>query len=93
MPTAWLNISVKHAHLLLDLIPVDGEELIFRNPSSDTQSMVPCMYPDTCAHVFAHAEGDAFILAFHTPADALRYCLEVQLDLMMQPWPSQVGVT
>ncbi|OQR89701.1 hypothetical protein ACHHYP_06104, partial [Achlya hypogyna] len=31
--------------------------------------------------------GDAFQLAFHSIADAVAYCLDVQLELMNQPWP------
>ncbi|OQS07370.1 hypothetical protein THRCLA_00624 [Thraustotheca clavata] len=31
--------------------------------------------------------GDAFQLAFHTIADAVAYCLDVQLELISQPWP------
>ncbi|EFJ42204.1 hypothetical protein VOLCADRAFT_97752 [Volvox carteri f. nagariensis] len=35
-------------------------------------------------------EGDCFILAFHAPADAARYALAAQLELMDQPWPLEV---
>ncbi|EQC40114.1 hypothetical protein SDRG_02767 [Saprolegnia diclina VS20] len=31
--------------------------------------------------------GDAFQLAFHCIPDAVAYCLDVQLELMNQPWP------
>ncbi|EQC40115.1 hypothetical protein SDRG_02768 [Saprolegnia diclina VS20] len=31
--------------------------------------------------------GDAFQLAFQSIADAVAYCLDVQLELMNQPWP------
>ncbi|RHY15793.1 hypothetical protein DYB32_010720 [Aphanomyces invadans] len=31
--------------------------------------------------------GDSFQLAFHNIADAVAYCLDVQLQLLVQPWP------
>ncbi|ETV96401.1 hypothetical protein, variant [Aphanomyces invadans] len=31
--------------------------------------------------------GDAFQLAFHNIADAVAYCLDVQEQLLLQPWP------
>ncbi|CAG9463910.1 unnamed protein product [Pedinophyceae sp. YPF-701] len=35
-------------------------------------------------------EGDSFLLAFHTPSDALGYCMMVQQALMTTPWPESV---
>ncbi|KAJ0397866.1 hypothetical protein P43SY_005957 [Pythium insidiosum] len=34
--------------------------------------------------------GDAFQLAFHNIEDAVKYCLEVQLQLLQAKWPSQL---
>jgi len=38
-------------------------------------------------------EGDAFIVAFHTPALALRWCFEVQVALAHVPWPEELHRT
>lgn len=35
-------------------------------------------------------EGDSFILAFHTPAQALAYAVSVQAQLLTQDWPQEV---
>lgn len=35
-------------------------------------------------------QGDSFLIAFHTPKDALQYCLAVQLDLLQAPWPEEL---
>ena len=35
-------------------------------------------------------QGDSFIVAFHTPWDALRYCLAVQSELLTLPWPREL---
>src|SRR5262249_38091523 len=32
-------------------------------------------------------EGDAFIVAFHSAADAIRCCFDAQLRLLSAPWP------
>ncbi len=31
-------------------------------------------------------EGDAFMVAFRNPSQAMRFCIEVQLDLQRHPW-------
>lgn len=36
------------------------------------------------------ARSDAFILAFHNPADATRFAVEVQLALCNADWPTQL---
>lgn len=36
-----------------------------------------------CCHPRRRAEGDCFILAFHAPADAARYALAAQMDLLV----------
>lgn len=35
-------------------------------------------------------QGDSFLIAFHTPKDALGYCLAVQSDLLQAPWPEEL---
>ena len=35
-------------------------------------------------------EGDAFIVAFHDPIDAIGWALHVQLALLEAPWPSEL---
>ncbi|GFR42827.1 hypothetical protein Agub_g3784 [Astrephomene gubernaculifera] len=35
-------------------------------------------------------EGDCFILAFHAPADAARFALTAQMELMDQQWPNEL---
>ena len=35
-------------------------------------------------------EGDAFIVAFHDPIDAIGWALHVQLALLEAPWPSEM---
>jgi class 3 adenylate cyclase len=35
-------------------------------------------------------EGDSFILAFHSPSDALAYSIEAQQALLMATWPQQL---
>ena len=35
-------------------------------------------------------EGDAFILAFHDPLDAVGWALHVQLALLEAPWPTEI---
>lgn len=35
-------------------------------------------------------EGDAFILAFHDPLDAVSWALQVQLALLEAPWPPEI---
>ncbi|KAG2438779.1 hypothetical protein HXX76_005321 [Chlamydomonas incerta] len=35
-------------------------------------------------------EGDSFTVAFHDPDSAVRFCLQIQADLMAQPWPAEV---
>lgn len=35
-------------------------------------------------------EGDAFILAFHDPLDAVGWALHVQLALLEAPWPADL---
>ena len=35
-------------------------------------------------------QGDSFIVAFHTPWDALRYCLAVQTALLSVEWPEEL---
>eukprot|EP00210_Caulerpa_lentillifera_P008996 g8586.t1 len=35
-------------------------------------------------------EGDAFILAFHTAIDAVRFCIEAQLALLEVQWPDAI---
>lgn len=34
--------------------------------------------------------GDAFQLAFHTIREAAEYCMDVQLQLLVAPWPKQI---
>jgi class 3 adenylate cyclase len=34
-------------------------------------------------------EGDSFILAFHSPSDALAYSIEAQQALLLAPWPQE----
>ncbi|RQM10172.1 hypothetical protein DD237_004342 [Peronospora effusa] len=34
--------------------------------------------------------GDAFQLAFHTIREAVEYCLDVQLELLVAPWPKEL---
>ena len=35
-------------------------------------------------------EGDAFMVAFHDPIDAIGWALHVQLALLEAPWPSEL---
>eukprot|EP00756_Hemistasia_phaeocysticola_P045547 Hpha_TRINITY_DN19295_c0_g1::TRINITY_DN19295_c0_g1_i1::g.194366::m.194366 len=35
-------------------------------------------------------EGDAFMVAFHTPCDALAWCIGTQIELMKIEWPSEI---
>ncbi|KAK9829912.1 hypothetical protein WJX72_008611 [[Myrmecia] bisecta] len=35
-------------------------------------------------------EGDAFMLAFHTPMDAIAFCLAAQQELLAAPWPVEM---
>ncbi|KNC55391.1 adenylate/guanylate cyclase [Thecamonas trahens ATCC 50062] len=35
-------------------------------------------------------EGDAFMIAFHQPIDAISFCGKMQLMLMKQKWPAQI---
>ncbi|KAA6420956.1 MAG: adenylate cyclase [Trebouxia sp. A1-2] len=35
-------------------------------------------------------EGDAFILAFHDPADAVAWCMATQQALLTAPWPTEL---
>jgi hypothetical protein len=35
-------------------------------------------------------EGDAFILAFHTPKDSASFAIEAQQQLLAAPWPPQL---
>lgn len=35
-------------------------------------------------------EGDAFIVAFHDPLDAIGWALHVQLALLEAPWPPEL---
>ncbi len=35
-------------------------------------------------------EGDSFIIAFHTPSQALRFCMDVQQELLSLPWPTEL---
>ena len=35
-------------------------------------------------------EGDAFIVAFHEPLDAIGWALHVQLALLEAPWPPEL---
>ena len=35
-------------------------------------------------------EGDAFIVAFHDPIDAIGWALHVQLALLEAPWPPEL---
>jgi len=35
-------------------------------------------------------EGDAFVLAFHTAADALLFATQAQLELLLADWPAQL---
>ena len=35
-------------------------------------------------------EGDAFVVAFHDPIDAVGWALHVQLALLEAPWPPEV---
>ncbi|KAK9805610.1 hypothetical protein WJX72_007771 [[Myrmecia] bisecta] len=35
-------------------------------------------------------EGDAFMLAFHTPADAVAFCLAAQQELLAADWPPEL---
>ncbi|CAH0492304.1 unnamed protein product [Peronospora farinosa] len=34
--------------------------------------------------------GDAFQLAFHTIREAVEYCLDVQMELLVAPWPKEL---
>ncbi|KAJ0388811.1 hypothetical protein ATCC90586_010484 [Pythium insidiosum] len=34
--------------------------------------------------------GDAFQLAFHSIKDAVEYCMDVQLQLLMAKWPKEL---
>ena len=36
-------------------------------------------------------EGDAFMVAFRTPVDAVNWCLEVQLALHETDWPTEIN--
>ncbi len=50
----------------------------------------------SCACICAHCryesvwEGDSFVIAFHTPADALAFAMAVQAALLHLPWPSEL---
>ncbi len=35
-------------------------------------------------------EGDSFIIAFHSPAAALHFCMDVQHELLALPWPREL---
>eukprot|EP00200_Dunaliella_tertiolecta_P009776 CAMPEP_0202368836 /NCGR_PEP_ID=MMETSP1127-20130417/775_1 /ASSEMBLY_ACC=CAM_ASM_000462 /TAXON_ID=3047 /ORGANISM="Dunaliella tertiolecta, Strain CCMP1320" /LENGTH=79 /DNA_ID=CAMNT_0048964295 /DNA_START=15 /DNA_END=250 /DNA_ORIENTATION=+ len=35
-------------------------------------------------------EGDAFVLAFHAVADALRFAAAAQVELLMADWPAEL---
>ena len=45
------------------------------------------------SEIFAGAflpQGDAFILAFHGVADAITFSSEVQMELLLAPWPKEL---
>ena len=44
-------------------------------------------WPGCCRYEIA-TEGDSFQLAFHTPADAVGWCLDVQSLLLTAAWPA-----
>ena len=35
-------------------------------------------------------EGDALVLAFHSAAEAIHFCFEVQMDLLQTSWPREL---
>lgn len=36
-------------------------------------------------------EGDAFMIAFHTPTDAVKFAMKAQLQLFKQKWPAKIS--
>ena len=51
---------------------------------------MPC-YPSTqVLPLQVTTEGDAFILAFHDPLDAVGWALHTQLALLEAPWPADI---
>ena len=51
-------------------------------------STQPCAYLLSCEQVTT--EGDAFIVAFHDPLDAIGWALHVQLAFLEAPWPPEL---
>ena len=47
-------------------------------------------YAATLAALQVTTEGDAFIVAFHEPLDAIGWALHVQLALLEAPWPQEL---
>ena len=43
---------------------------------------------EPCCRYEISTEGDSFQLAFHTPADAVGWCLDVQSLLLTAAWPA-----
>ncbi|EGO00435.1 hypothetical protein SERLA73DRAFT_160301 [Serpula lacrymans var. lacrymans S7.3] len=43
-----------------------------------------------CGGYVVKTEGDAFMCSFPTTLSALRWCLAVQVELLNQPWPSEI---
>jgi len=45
---------------------------------------------DRCAGYEVKTQGGAFMLAFSSPVDAVRWCLEAQEALVQAPWPAEL---
>jgi hypothetical protein len=60
------------------------QEAIFVHDSTIRQ-LIPVHYG-----VEVMTEGDAFIIAFHEPSDAIMYCLHAQDNLRRAAWPTGI---
>jgi class 3 adenylate cyclase len=79
------GVGAQNSTVMWEVLPMALMEEVLRVHHATLRSLL-----DKHRGYESATEGDSFILAFHSPKDALEYAVEAQQALLTANWPQQL---